>query len=166
MFFILLSFGSSNKIIKIKKLDIFFQTHNYSETRNISCTIILSFFHIRLADRTRLAYVTAVAVGAGTAMFFIWWWWTRRQKPQPPSRWRKVGELSDLIAFPIKSLGPIRMMEMECTILGLKYGWMRDRTLMVIDLDGHFVTARQLPKMVQVSKPSGEVGPLVYFEPR
>ncbi|KAH0955314.1 hypothetical protein HN011_003520 [Eciton burchellii] len=84
-------------------------------------------------------------------MFFIWWWWTRRQKPQPPSRWRKVGELSDLIAFPIKSLGPIRMMEMECTILGLKYGWMRDRTLMVIDLDGHFVTARQLPKMVQVS---------------
>ncbi|RLU24163.1 hypothetical protein DMN91_004373 [Ooceraea biroi] len=102
-------------------------------------------------DRTRLAYVTAVAVGAGTAMFFIWWWWTRRQRPQPPSKWRKVGELSDLITFPVKSLGPIRMTAMECTVLGLRSGWLRDRTLMVIDLDGHFVTARQIPKMVQVS---------------
>ncbi|XP_033210913.1 mitochondrial amidoxime reducing component 2 [Belonocnema kinseyi] len=102
-------------------------------------------------DRSRLAYVTAAAVGAGTAGFFIWWWWTRRQKDQPPSRWRKVGDLSDLICFPVKSLGPVRMTEMECTPLGLKAGWLRDRTLMVIDLDGQFVTGRQLPRMVQVS---------------
>ncbi|XP_014475751.1 PREDICTED: mitochondrial amidoxime reducing component 2 [Dinoponera quadriceps] len=102
-------------------------------------------------DRTRLAYVTAAAVGAGTAVFFIWWWWIRKQKPQPPSKWRKVGELSDLIAFPVKSLGAVRITSMECTPLGLKSGWMRDRTLMVIDLDGRFITARQLPKMVQVS---------------
>ncbi|EFN87759.1 MOSC domain-containing protein 1, mitochondrial, partial [Harpegnathos saltator] len=98
-----------------------------------------------------LAYVTAAAVGAGTAVFFIWWWWTRRQKHQPPSKWRKVGELSDLCVFPVKSLGAVRLTSMECTLLGLKSGWMRDRTLMVIDLDGRFITARQLPKMVQVS---------------
>lgn len=35
-------------------------------------------------------------------------------------------------------------------MLGLRVGWLRDRTLMVIDLDGNFVTGRQLPKMVQV----------------
>ncbi|XP_051165856.1 mitochondrial amidoxime reducing component 2 [Leptopilina boulardi] len=102
-------------------------------------------------DRSRLAYVTAAAVGAGTAFFFVWWWWTKRQKDQPPSRWRKVGELSDLICFPVKSLGPVRMNAMECTPLGLKSGWLRDRTLMVIDLNGQFVTGRQLPRMVQVS---------------
>lgn len=101
-------------------------------------------------DRTRLAFVTAAAVGAGTAVFFIWWWWTKRQKPQPPSKWRKVGELSDLTVFPIKSLGAVRKTEMECTILGLKSGWLRDRTLLVIDLEGRFLTARQLPKMVNV----------------
>ncbi|XP_001605008.2 mitochondrial amidoxime reducing component 2 [Nasonia vitripennis] len=103
-------------------------------------------------DRTRLAYVSAAVVGAGTAVFFVWWWWTKRhQRHRPPSKWRKVGELSDLICFPVKSLGPIRVNSMECTMLGLKSGWMRDRTLMVIDLDGQFVTGRQMPRMVQVS---------------
>ncbi|XP_032673488.1 mitochondrial amidoxime reducing component 2 [Odontomachus brunneus] len=102
-------------------------------------------------DRTRLAYATAAAVGAGTAVFVIWWWWTRRQKQQLPTKWRKVGELSDLIVFPVKSLGAVRITAMECTQLGLKSGWLRDRTLMVIDLDGRFITARQMPKMVQVS---------------
>lgn len=102
-------------------------------------------------DRSRFAYVTAAAVGASTAVFFVWWWWIKRQKDQPPSRWRKVGELSDLICFPVKSLGPVRMNAMECTPLGLKSGWLRDRTLMVIDLNGQFVTGRQMPRMVQVS---------------
>lgn len=104
-----------------------------------------------ITDKTRLAYVTAAAVGAGTAVFFFWWWWNRRTKYQPPSKWRKVGELSDLVVYPVKSLGPVRYTTMECTKLGLKWGWLRDRTLMVIDLDGHFITARQIPKMVQVS---------------
>lgn len=105
---------------------------------------------ILFTDRTRLAYVSAAVVGAGTAVFFVWWWWTRRQRHRPPSKWRKVGELSDLICFPVKSLGPIRVNSMECTMLGLKSGWMRDRTLMVIDLDGQFITGRQMPRMVQV----------------
>ncbi|KAK2584614.1 hypothetical protein KPH14_006964 [Odynerus spinipes] len=104
-----------------------------------------------ITDRTRLAYVTAVAVGAGTAVFFFWWWWNRRTKYRPPSKWRKVGELSDLVVYPVKSLGAIRCTSMECTRLGLKSGWLRDRTLMVINLDGNFVTGRQYPKMVQVS---------------
>lgn len=55
------------------------------------------------------------------------------------------------MVFPIKSLAPIRMTEMECTILGLKSGWLRDRTLLVIDLEGRFITGRQLPKMVNIS---------------
>ncbi|KAJ8679324.1 hypothetical protein QAD02_015111 [Eretmocerus hayati] len=105
---------------------------------------------ILLVDRTRFVVVTAAAVGTGTAIFFIWRWWSRRQKFGPPSKWRKVGELSDLICFPVKSLGPVRLNTMECTILGLRSGWIRDRTLMVIDLDGQFVTGRQFPRMVQI----------------
>ena len=103
-----------------------------------------------ILDRTRLTYVSAAVVGAGTVVVFFWWWWTKRQKDRPPSEWRKVGELSDLFVYPVKSLGVVRVNSMECTKLGLKSGWLRDRTLMVIDLNGHFVTARQWPKMVQV----------------
>ncbi|XP_071643259.1 mitochondrial amidoxime-reducing component 1-like isoform X2 [Temnothorax longispinosus] len=102
-------------------------------------------------SRTRLTYVTTAAVGVGTVVFFIWWWWNRKQKPQPPSKWRKVGELSDMVVYPVKSLGPVRMTEMECTTLGLKSGWLRDRTLLVMNLEGRCFTARQLPKMVNVS---------------
>ncbi|CAK9825905.1 Mitochondrial amidoxime-reducing component 1 [Anthophora retusa] len=101
-------------------------------------------------DRTRLTYVSAATVGAGTVIVLLWWWWTKKPKEQPPAQWRKVGELSDLVVYPVKSLGPVRMNSMTCTKLGLKSGWLRDRTLMVIDLNGHFVTARQWPKMVQV----------------
>ncbi|XP_076760097.1 mitochondrial amidoxime-reducing component 1-like [Xylocopa sonorina] len=103
-----------------------------------------------ILDKMRLTYVSATAVGAGTAVVVLWWWWTKRQKEKPPLQWRKVGELSDLIMYPVKSLGPVRMNKMECTILGLKTGWLRDRSLMVTDMKGHFVTARQWPKMVQI----------------
>lgn len=110
----------------------------------------LMLLNVLRADRTRLTYVSAAVVGAGTVVVFFWWWWTKRQKDRPPSEWRKVGELSDLFVYPVKSLGLVRVNSMECTKLGLKSGWLRDRTLMVIDLNGHFVTARQWPKMVQV----------------
>ncbi|XP_011493995.1 PREDICTED: mitochondrial amidoxime reducing component 2 isoform X2 [Ceratosolen solmsi marchali] len=90
-------------------------------------------------------------VGAGTAVFFVWWLWTRHQRQYLPNKWRKVGELSDLLCFPVKSLGAIRLNSMECTQMGLRSGWLRDRILMVIDLDGQFVTARQMAKMVQIS---------------
>lgn len=103
-----------------------------------------------VVDKAKLAYATALAVGAGTAVLAVWWIWSRKQKPRPPSKWRKVGELSDLIIFPVKSLGSVRENSMECTQLGLKSGWLRDRTLVVIDTDGKFITARQKPKMVQV----------------
>ncbi|XP_011268142.2 mitochondrial amidoxime-reducing component 1 isoform X1 [Camponotus floridanus] len=101
--------------------------------------------------KTQLVLVTAAAVGAGTAVFVTWWWWAKEKKQKPPSKWQKVGELSDIMVFPIKSLGIVRKKEMLCTKLGLKSGWMKDRTLMVIDHDGRFLTARQLPKMVNIS---------------
>ncbi|EFN73480.1 MOSC domain-containing protein 1, mitochondrial [Camponotus floridanus] len=99
----------------------------------------------------RLAFVTTAVVSAGMAVFVIWGWWTKKQKLQPPSKWRKVGELNDIMVFPIKSLGIIRMKEMECTTLGLRLNWLKDRMLMVIDLKGQFLSARQLPKMINIS---------------
>lgn len=101
-------------------------------------------------DRTQLIFVTVAAVGAGMAVFVSWWWWTKKQKLQPPSKWRKVGELSDIMVFPIKSVGIVRRKEMECTKLGLRSDWLRDRTLMIIDLKRRLLTPRQFPKMVNV----------------
>lgn len=126
--------------------------HYYSQLPLLRCFLLVPVASTltMILDKTRLTYVSAAVVGAGTVVVFFWWWWTKRQKERPPSEWRKVGELSDLIVYPVKSLGSVRVNSLECTKLGLKSGWLRDRTLMVIDLNGHFVTGRQWPKMVQV----------------
>jgi uncharacterized protein YcbX len=69
-----------------------------------------------------------------------------------------VGEVSDLLCFPIKSCGVIRLEEFECEQIGLQKGFVRDRTFMVVKIDGEFVTGRQHPKLVQVSpKMEGEL---------
>ncbi|XP_014297400.1 mitochondrial amidoxime-reducing component 1 [Microplitis demolitor] len=99
-------------------------------------------------DRIRPSYVTALAIGV-TALAFTWWRW--RKNTKLPNKWRKVGELSDIFVFPVKSFGYIKETEVECTQLGCKKGWLRDRTLMVTQLDGRFITARKYPQMVLVT---------------
>lgn len=59
--------------------------------------------------------------------------------------------MTDLLCFPIKSCGVIRLDEFECEQIGLRKGHIRDRTFMVVKTDGEFVTGRQYPKLVQVS---------------
>ena len=42
------------------------------------------------------------------------------------------------------------MDSVECTNLGLKSGWIRDRILMVVKEDGPYITARKFPHMIHV----------------
>lgn len=53
--------------------------------------------------------------------------WVKHRRNKLPTKWQKVGEISDLICFPIKSCAPIRETEMEATNLGLRKGLIRDR---------------------------------------
>ncbi|XP_044728951.1 mitochondrial amidoxime-reducing component 1-like isoform X2 [Chrysoperla carnea] len=76
--------------------------------------------------------------------------WVKHRRNKLPTKWKKVGEISDLVCFPVKSMGPIRETEMEATNLGLKKGNLRDRVFMVVNLKGEFLTARQYPKMVLI----------------
>jgi uncharacterized protein YcbX len=65
-------------------------------------------------------------------------------------RWVRVGEISDLVCYPIKSCGPIRLNAFKCTPLGLEDGNLRDRTFMIISSEGQFITGRTYPKVVQI----------------
>lgn len=104
-----------------------------------------------IIKRPELTYTSAII--AGTGLIAAWWLWERRRRRErKPEKWRKVGELTSILCYPIKSLGPVRLDSTECTQLGLKSGWIRDRTLMVIDLQGKCVTARHYPKMVKVRR--------------
>ncbi|CRL04211.1 CLUMA_CG017305, isoform A, partial [Clunio marinus] len=67
------------------------------------------------------------------------------------SRWRKVGELTDMMCYPIKSCGFIRREEFDCTTIGFQFENIRDRIFMIVNADGEFVTARTYPKLWQVT---------------
>lgn len=65
-------------------------------------------------------------------------------------RWRKVGEISEVICFPIKSCAPIRLKTIFCNELCLENGNLRDRVFMAVTPEGQFVTGRTQPKLVQI----------------
>lgn len=66
-------------------------------------------------------------VGAGIGIAVGLTVWYNKRKNYIPKEWRKVGELSDLLCFPVKSCGVVRENELECNYLGLQKGTLRDR---------------------------------------
>lgn len=75
----------------------------------------------------------------------------------PPKKWRRVGELSELTLFPVKSCAGISLQEAECTEYGVQTvsdGPMklRDRFFIVYgEQTKEFKTARTYPKMVLIN---------------
>uniref|UniRef100_A0A182U3E7 MOSC domain-containing protein n=1 Tax=Anopheles melas TaxID=34690 RepID=A0A182U3E7_9DIPT len=74
----------------------------------------------------------------------------RRIDNTPPKQWRKAGELTELYVYPVKSCAPVVLQQADCADLGPQRNLLRDRTFMVTNADGKFVTARMKPKMVLV----------------
>lgn len=58
-----------------------------------------------------------------------------------------VGTLSDLIVYPLKSAGGIRLREAKVDRWGLEH----DRRWLVIDPEGVFLTQRQIPRMALIA---------------
>ncbi|CAH0400426.1 unnamed protein product [Chilo suppressalis] len=96
--------------------------------------------------------VAAGAAGAAGAAYFAYRAYreTNNTKLPRPEDWRHVGTLKELYAYPIKSCASVKLERGECTSLGLKNGWLRDRVLMVVDEKNNFLTARACPEMVLV----------------
>lgn len=61
-----------------------------------------------------------------------------------------MGEVTDLICYPIKSGGWIRLDEFECNQIGVGKGRMRDRTFMFVNENFNFITARKYPKLIHI----------------
>ncbi|XP_049877477.1 mitochondrial amidoxime-reducing component 1 isoform X2 [Pectinophora gossypiella] len=95
-----------------------------------------------------VAAVTAGAIGGAYCAFQIYQ--NYYQKTKLPTEWTQVGTLSDLYIYPIKSCGPVVADRAECSMLGLRDGWLRDRVLMVVDKNMNFVTARAHPELLLV----------------
>lgn len=58
--------------------------------------------------------------------------------------------MTDLLCFPIKSCGWIRINEFNCSQIGIESDNIRDRVFMIVRTNGEFITARAYPTLVQV----------------
>lgn len=91
----------------------------------IFCYEIFKHFNLILSGH----YITAAVATAGAigGVYCAYHIYKEYQKPKLPTEWKEVGTLKDIYVYPIKSCGPIMLNKAECTILGLKDGWLRDR---------------------------------------
>ncbi|XP_059053169.1 mitochondrial amidoxime-reducing component 1 isoform X2 [Achroia grisella] len=100
----------------------------------------------------RSHYITAGVATAGVlgGAYCAYRLYERTSKVKIPENWTQVGTLKDLYIYPIKSCGAVQVDKAECSLLGLKDGWLRDRFLMIVDNQNNFITARAYPELLLI----------------
>ncbi|XP_068088980.1 mitochondrial amidoxime reducing component 2-like [Hyperolius riggenbachi] len=85
--------------------------------------------------------------GLGATVAVTWLYLSSRKKRQL----QRVGEVSQLFMYPVKSCKGIPLQEAECREYGLKNGQLSDRHWLVVKEDKVHVTATQEPRMVLIT---------------
>lgn len=63
-----------------------------------------------------LVLTSTLAITCAVGLLF----YQKRKRSQPPAKWEKVGEVTELYIYPLKSGRRVPLMEAECTKYGLK----------------------------------------------
>ncbi|XP_064302369.1 mitochondrial amidoxime reducing component 2 [Phalacrocorax carbo] len=96
----------------------------------------------------------AAALLALGALLGAWRWaggrW-RAAEGRRRRRLQRVGTVSSLFVYPVKSCRGVSVRRAQVTPMGLRSGELRDRFWLVTKEDGHMVTARQEPRLVLIS---------------
>ncbi|XP_015249084.1 PREDICTED: mitochondrial amidoxime-reducing component 1-like isoform X1 [Cyprinodon variegatus] len=85
---------------------------------------------------------------AGAALLGFGLGYKYMRKPEKAVR---VGVVSQILIYPLKSGKAVPVSVAECQRLGLKAGELQDRHWLVVTEEGNMVTARQQPRLVLVS---------------
>lgn len=112
--------------------------------------IYVYIFNVKFFLVENKQLIIAAGVGFATAATIgAIWLYNKKSRDAIPKRWKKVGEVSELICYPIKSCGPIRIDSVNCSILGIDNDYLRDRVFMITK-DRTFITARAYPTLVKI----------------
>ncbi|XP_063128699.1 mitochondrial amidoxime-reducing component 1 isoform X1 [Rattus norvegicus] len=110
---------------------------------------LLGFSATRVSRQPGSTWVCVAALGlAAVTLGTVAW---RRARPRRRRRLQQVGTVAQLWIYPIKSCKGVSVTEAECTAMGLRCGHLRDRFWLVVNEEGNMVTARQEPRLVQIS---------------
>ncbi|CAN0302326.1 unnamed protein product [Lampetra fluviatilis] len=117
------------------------------------------------ADGWSWRWVAWGALGTSLAVGGLWLWLSKRRRSETRLR---VGTVSALALFPVKSCRPLALTEATCGPRGMSLGPVSDRHwLVVTEESGAQVTARQEPRLVlvEVSWDSAAAGLLRFTAP-
>ncbi|KAG8443784.1 hypothetical protein GDO86_009097 [Hymenochirus boettgeri] len=90
----------------------------------------------------------ACLAGLGVAAVVTWIFKVKRKWKR---KLQKVGEVMQLVVYPIKSCKGVPIMEAECSVHGLRNGPLRDRYWAVSNEEKTVVSARHEPKLVLIN---------------
>ncbi|XP_068245102.1 mitochondrial amidoxime-reducing component 1-like [Palaemon carinicauda] len=79
-----------------------------------------------------------------------WMAWRRIKDSSYPHTWEEVGEVSELLIYPLKSARAVRKNSAQATTYGLSSGYLDDRSFMVIKENGSFITSRQAGTLASI----------------
>ncbi|CAB3246105.1 unnamed protein product [Arctia plantaginis] len=98
-------------------------------------------------------HIATVSTVGLIGSFYIYYLYKEKFKKRInlAQEWVHIGHLKQMYAYPIKSCAPILLNQAECSPMGLRNGWIRDRVLMVVDAGNNtFVTAKVYPELLKV----------------
>ena len=90
----------------------------------------------------------ALGLGLTALLKYAAAWWMR---PKTDALFEKVGYVTKLYLYPVKSCKALSLAEAECTKYGMRFNGIGDRGFVVSTSEGKFVHARQYPKMVLIA---------------
>jgi len=96
------------------------------------------------AYKVALGVITAVTVAYAINKIHS------KKKQQHLDKFQQVAVLTSIYIYPVKSCRGILVSSSKCKELGLSSDFIRDREFVIVDKDGNFLTARQLPPMVRI----------------
>ncbi|XP_066957679.1 mitochondrial amidoxime-reducing component 1-like [Macrobrachium rosenbergii] len=94
-------------------------------------------------------FVTAgFSIGVGSLLG--WFAWRRIKDSSYPRTWEEVGEVSEILIYPLKSARAVRKKSAQASTCGFSCGYLEDRSFMVVTEKGAFITSRQAGTLATV----------------
>ncbi|XP_026314856.1 mitochondrial amidoxime reducing component 2 [Hyposmocoma kahamanoa] len=104
-----------------------------------------------MSNQANYVAAAVATVGVLGGAYYAYQAYKAHQRHKIPKHWKQVGTLQHLFLYPVKSCGPAILNKAECSALGLRDGWLRDRVLVVVDSKNSFITARAHPELLQIN---------------
>ncbi|PNF37256.1 Mitochondrial amidoxime-reducing component 1 [Cryptotermes secundus] len=117
---------------------------------------------------------TTLVIGMAAVLLTVavaWWHQRIQGRKKIPTKWRQVGEVSEMTIYPLKSGRGVDLKEAFCTDLGLRTigdetTQLLDRTFLVFGSDDRtYMTAARFPKMLLITITAGSDGIVTFRAP-